>query len=48
VALWFIADHYDWFDNPEWAIVLVAVGLAGLVAGLALDARERRSARPGA
>jgi serine/threonine protein kinase len=48
VALWFIADHYEWFDNPGWAIVLVAIGLAGLVAGLGLDARERRSARPGA
>jgi serine/threonine protein kinase len=46
-ALWLVATHYEWFDKPTWAIALVAAGLAGLVAGLGLDARERRSARPG-
>jgi serine/threonine protein kinase len=48
VALWFIATHYKWFDKPAWAILLVGVGLVGLLAGLGLDWRERRSARPGA
>jgi hypothetical protein len=47
-ALWLVATHYEWFDKPAWAIILVAAGLAGLVAGLGLDARERRSTRPGA
>ena len=45
VALWFITDHYEWFDEPAWAILLVAVGLAGLLAGFGLDRRERRLAR---
>jgi len=47
VAFWFIADHNDWFDKPWWAIVLVVAGLAGLLIGLGLDARERRRERPG-
>jgi hypothetical protein len=42
VALFFIADHYQWFDQPNWAMVLVAAGLAVLWAGFALNARERR------
>jgi hypothetical protein len=46
-ACWFIADHNHWLDNPWWAIVLVAVGLAGLAIGFGLDARERRRERPG-
>ena len=46
-ACWFIADHYGWFGKPLWAIVLVAAGLAGLLIGLGLDARERRRERPG-
>ena len=25
VALWFITDHYEWFDKPAWAILLIAV-----------------------
>ena len=45
VALWFITDHYEWFDKPAWAVLLVALGLAGLLAGFALDRRERRLAR---
>jgi serine/threonine protein kinase len=41
VALWFLTEHYEWFDRPGWATLLVAVGLAVLVTGFALDARER-------
>jgi serine/threonine protein kinase len=48
VAFWFIADHYQWFDDRWWAIALVIAGLAGLAVGFALDARERRRERPGA
>jgi len=40
-ALWLIADHHQWFDQPRWAIALVALGLAALAAGFALAARER-------
>jgi len=40
-ALWLIADHNAWFDQPRWAIALVAVGLAVLGAGFALASRER-------
>ncbi len=42
VALWFITDHYEWFDEPAWAMLLIGVGLAGLLAGFGLDRRERR------
>jgi hypothetical protein len=47
VALFLIADHYQWFDQPNWAMVLVAVGLAVLWAGFALNDRERRRHLPG-
>ncbi len=42
-ALWLLADHYQWFDRPAWAITLVAAGLAVLTAGFALARRERRA-----
>ena len=42
VALYFIADHYEWFDKPRWSMVVVASGLAGLLAGYLLDAHRRR------
>ncbi|HSK08593.1 MAG TPA: hypothetical protein VK911_03390, partial [Vicinamibacterales bacterium] len=45
VALYLIADHREWFDQPWWAMTLVGVGLAVLLAGYALAARERRAAR---
>jgi hypothetical protein len=47
VALWFIADHHRWFDEPRWAIALVAVGLVVLGGGYLLSSRERTSRRPG-
>jgi len=47
-ALWFIADHREWFDKPGWAMLVIAVGLVVLAAGFGLAARERRLARPGA
>jgi hypothetical protein len=42
VALWLITTHYEWFDRPAWAILLIAIGVAGLIGGLALDRLERR------
>lgn len=44
VALYLVADHYRWFDRPWWAVLIVAAGLAGLLTGFVLDARERRPA----
>jgi hypothetical protein len=47
VALFLITTNYDWFGKQSWAILLVAIGVAALLAGLGLDRRERRSSRPG-
>ncbi|MBI2841218.1 MAG: protein kinase [Acidobacteria bacterium] len=41
-ALWLIADHREWFDDPRWAISVVAVGLLALLTGFVLAERERR------
>lgn len=46
VALWWIADHQQWFDKPLWAMTLIAAGLCTLVAGFLLASRERRHTRP--
>jgi serine/threonine protein kinase len=49
-ALYWVADHRHWLDKPGWAMALVVAGLAVLVAGFVLDARERKrdsSARSG-
>jgi serine/threonine protein kinase len=40
-ALYYIADHNEWFDKPAWAIAVVAAGLAALGAGFLLDRRRR-------
>jgi serine/threonine protein kinase len=40
-ALWLITDRYQWHDRPLWAVVVIAVGLAVLLTGWALDSRER-------
>jgi hypothetical protein len=47
VALWWIADHHRWFDDPWWATALVLLGLVVLGAGYLLSSRERTSRRPG-
>lgn len=39
-ALYFVADHHEWFDRPAWAITVVAAGLLALLAGFLLDARR--------
>jgi hypothetical protein len=41
-ALYLIASHRQWFGRPAWAISLIAAGLAVLLAGFALDRRERQ------
>jgi len=41
-SLWFITEEYEWFDRPAWAVAVVVIGLAVLVAGFGLAARERR------
>jgi len=41
-ALYFIADHNEWFDEPAWAMAVVGAGLLGLLAGFLLDAARRR------
>jgi hypothetical protein len=40
-ALYYIADHNEWFDEPAWAIAVVGAGLAALGAGFLLDRRRR-------
>ena len=40
-ALLLIADHRGWFDEPAWAVTVIAFGLATLAAGFALDRRHR-------
>ncbi|MHC4698339.1 MAG: hypothetical protein ACYTFA_16525 [Planctomycetota bacterium] len=41
IAVWLITDHYEWFDQPTWAVVVVAIALAVLSTGFALDVKER-------
>jgi len=41
-ALYLIADHRRWFDQPLWATVVIVSGLLVLVVGFVLDRRERR------
>ena len=40
-ALWIITSHYEWFDRPAWAAVVVIAGLATLAAGPLLHQAER-------
>jgi hypothetical protein len=41
IALFLIADHREWFDQPRWAMAVVASGLATLLAGYLVDRRRR-------
>lgn len=43
VALFRIADHRDWFDEPAWAVAVIAAGLSALALGFLLDRRQRRT-----
>ena len=36
-ALYLIADHRHWFDQPFWAMAVIVAGLLVLVAGFVLD-----------
>jgi hypothetical protein len=40
-ALFLIASHRDWFDEPAWAITVIALGVVTLGLGFALDRRRR-------
>jgi len=40
VALWFITDHYEWFERPAWAISVLATGVLMLAVGWGLHVRE--------
>ena len=42
VALYLIADHRGWFDDPWWAMTLVGLGLAVLLCGYVIAGRERK------
>ncbi len=44
VALYLIAERYDWLDLPAWATAVLAAGLSALAIGLALDWIERQRA----
>jgi hypothetical protein len=46
-ALWLITDRYQWHDRPLWSVVVIAVGLSVMIAGWALDSRERLRAAAG-
>lgn len=41
VALWFITSHYEWFDQPTWAVTVVVMGLVVLSAGPLIHSAER-------
>jgi serine/threonine protein kinase len=42
LALYFLTDHYGWRERPAWAAAVLAAGVVGLLAGLAIDWRARR------
>ncbi len=45
-ALWQITSRNEWWDNPTWATVVIAVGLAVLAGGFGLDSHEETHAGP--
>ena len=42
VALYLIADRYEWFDRIGWALAVLAAGLLALGVGFLLDLRRRQ------
>jgi len=40
-ALYYIAEHHEWFKEPAWAIAVVTAGLVALGTGFLLDRRRR-------
>ncbi len=46
VALYFVADHYQWFDESRWAVAVLVAGGITLAVGLLLDRSERRKKVP--
>ncbi|HET7217196.1 MAG TPA: serine/threonine-protein kinase [Vicinamibacterales bacterium] len=40
-ALLLVADHRQWFDDPWWAIAVIAAGLLALVAGFLIERKRR-------
>jgi hypothetical protein len=42
-ALYYIADHRQWFARPAWGATLVVLGLAVLAAGFMMDRRGRHA-----
>lgn len=44
-ALLLIADRYEWFDVPGWALAVLGAGLATLGAGVVLELAERHRRR---
>jgi len=47
LALYWVTDHYEWFERPGWAVTVILAGLLTLGAGLWLYRRERTRRRIG-
>ena len=45
-ALYLIADHRHWFNQPQWALAVIVFGLLALGAGFALDRRQKSANLP--
>jgi serine/threonine protein kinase len=45
LALFFLTQHYEWWDVPEWAIFVILMGLLLLGLGFELYLRERTRKR---
>jgi serine/threonine-protein kinase len=41
-ALFFIAQHREWFDRPAWGVAVIAAGLLALGVGFILDRSVKR------